>query len=413
VRTEVAPGRPSPNGGASLPGLTRRYVVAFAIVGALAIAKHLAEDWLLRGEARQVELINAVGRQRPRLQQAVILLQQLELAPDATARDSLRAELQRGVDELDRAHRRLAHDTVGTSGGGSLAPGTRPRGVGVSPDGDRRFHAFLESTRAIARGAGAEPSALAAAGLDLAAAQDRVVDELTEAHRATVNRARTVGLLLLLLLLVALVVVAAVIFEPLVRRIRREARHLEEANAQLKRLSFLDGLTSIPNRRAFEERFQLEWRRAQRHASPISVLMIDIDYFKEYNDHYGHQRGDECLTQLAQRLRNSVSRPGDFVARYGGEEFAIILPDTDLSGATAVAENLRRRVAGLRIAHAASPARDVVTISVGVASVIPDPGSPVPVAAADHALYRAKQLGRNRVEVAGETPPELEQAAER
>ncbi len=411
---EVAARRPHVDGGAPLTGLTRRYVAALAIVGALAVAKYIAEDRVLRRETHQATLINTAGQQRARLQRSVALAQQLAAMPEGPDRDSVRSALAGVLAAFEGSHQRLAHSE-------SLSQSV----VALSPDAERiyfdqpagldvRLHAYADSMRRVIAtqptGDTAVLRHLLREASQIAGLQDQTVTALVAEHEATLARARRSALVLLLALLVALALIGLLIFQPLVRRIRQEARLLEEANAQLKRLSFLDALTSIPNRRAFEERFQLEWRRAQRHSSPISVLMIDIDHFKEYNDHYGHQRGDECLAQLAQRLRNSVSRPGDFVARYGGEEFAIILPDTDVAGATAVAENLRKRAAGLRIPHAASPVRDVVTISVGVASIIPDPGSPIPVAAADQALYRAKQLGRNRVEVAGEMSQRVNQA---
>lgn len=371
---------------------------------------------MLRREMHQAKLINDAGRQRTRLQRSVVLLQQLASVADRPTIDSARAELVRVVAAMQAAHGSLLHGHPDSLGVATLS--SEAQRVYFEPPTllDRKLHDYFDAAQGVvALDIDSVPvdqklirQAVTAAG-EMAGLQDMAVDALITEHEANLQRARTVTIALLSTLLASLVLVGVLIFEPMVKRIRREARLLEEANAQLKRLSFLDALTSIPNRRAFEERFQLEWRRAQRHSSSIAILMIDIDHFKEYNDHYGHQRGDECLAQLAQRLRNSVSRPGDFVARYGGEEFSIILPDTDLGGASAVADNLRRRVAGLRIPHAASPVRDIVTISVGAAAVIPDPGSPVPVAAADHALYRAKQLGRNRVEVAGELPLGLDQ----
>lgn len=405
------------NGGASMPALSRRYIVALAIVGALAIGKHLAEYNILRRETRQAQLINDAAHQRARLQRSVVLLQQLATAAERRAVDSVRTELARLLREMRATHGDLLHGDPDSLGVTTFS--NEARRVYLEPPAllDHKLHEYFDAVQGVAAvdadsvpvGAALIRRAVVSAG-EMAALQNVTLDALVTEHEATLRRARTIAVVLLIALLASLVLIGILIFEPMVKRIRREARLLEEANAQLKRLSFLDALTSIPNRRAFEERFQLEWRRAQRHSSSIAILMIDIDHFKEYNDHYGHQRGDDCLAQLARRLRNSVSRPGDFVARYGGEEFAIILPDTDLAGASAVAENLRRRVAGLRIQHAASPVRDIVTISVGAAAVIPDPGSPAPVAAADHALYRAKQLGRNRVEVTGDLPWGLDQA---
>ncbi|MGE5397647.1 MAG: diguanylate cyclase [Chitinophagales bacterium] len=176
-------------------------------------------------------------------------------------------------------------------------------------------------------------------------------------------------------------------------------RQLEQANQRLQRLSSLDGLTGIVNRRYFEETLDKEWRRAMREEKPLTLLMIDIDFFKDYNDHYGHLAGDDCLKNIAKILQNEIKRPGDLVARYGGEEFAVILPDTDSVGGMVVAELLRTRVVASQIQHEASSISDYVTVSVGVCTMIPVRNA-IPstiIAAADSALYLAKQEGRNRV----------------
>ena len=176
---------------------------------------------------------------------------------------------------------------------------------------------------------------------------------------------------------------------------------LEEANTKLQQLSELDALTGIANRRRFEDTLTREWRRATRDQLPLSLVMIDIDYFKNYNDAYGHQLGDECLRRVATEIREAITRPGDLVARYGGEEFAAILPSTPAKGAFAVAELLRLRVERIATRHQTSPL-GVVTISVGVASMTPGESfaKETLVAAADGALYAAKRAGRNRVETA-------------
>jgi diguanylate cyclase (GGDEF)-like protein len=177
---------------------------------------------------------------------------------------------------------------------------------------------------------------------------------------------------------------------------------LREANRRLERLSQLDGLTEIANRRAFDEALALEWRRCGRAETPLSLAMVDIDCFKDFNDHYGHRRGDECLRLVALALRDGVHRAGDLVARYGGEEFALLLPGMDAEHATAFADAVRARIEALAIPHATSGVAPVVTISGGVATVFPrrglSPGGLVD--AADRALYRAKRDGRNRVEAA-------------
>ena len=170
----------------------------------------------------------------------------------------------------------------------------------------------------------------------------------------------------------------------------------------LRELSMIDTLTRIPNRRRMDELFQLEWKRGQRSRAPISLIMIDIDHFKLYNDTYGHPAGDECLRLVARELSDSMRRSGDFVARYGGEEFVVLLPGNDIAGASNVAETMRQGVKRLELEHKNSPVAKVVTISLGVASVLPDAFSDPEslLKAADDALYVAKKNGRDRVEAA-------------
>jgi diguanylate cyclase (GGDEF)-like protein/PAS domain S-box-containing protein len=182
----------------------------------------------------------------------------------------------------------------------------------------------------------------------------------------------------------------------------RDIARRKEMEAELRCLSYQDGLTGVANRRHFDDALAREWRRSGRDKDPLSLIMIDIDLFKAYNDAYGHQKGDECLKQVAQSIRSGLKRPGDLAARYGGEEFVVILPDTDMEGAVAVAEKLQNSVEGLRIPHQASDVSDHVTVSQGVATAIADPTDTPEalVKAADQALYQAKEAGRNQVATA-------------
>lgn len=168
----------------------------------------------------------------------------------------------------------------------------------------------------------------------------------------------------------------------------------------LENLSSLDGLTGIPNRRRFDEVARKEWKRSIREGVPLSLLLIDIDGFKAFNDNYGHLAGDDCLKQVATTLAHVIRRPSDFLARYGGEEFVALLPRTDRAGAAIVAEQMREAVAGLGIPHAHSPTAPNLTISLGVATVLPTIRHSLSglIDAGDQALYRAKHGGRNRVE---------------
>ncbi len=173
----------------------------------------------------------------------------------------------------------------------------------------------------------------------------------------------------------------------------------KRAQQILKKYSMEDGLTGLANRRRFDEALENEWQRALREQQPLSLIMLDIDYFKEFNDIYGHQAGDDCLKKVAACLRKNVRRAGDLVARYGGEEFVVVLPNTDLEGAREVADAMNRTVRDMNLRHKGSHGRDHLTISAGVACGIPSRGhdSVKVLEKADQALYRAKRAGRDCV----------------
>lgn len=200
------------------------------------------------------------------------------------------------------------------------------------------------------------------------------------------------------------------IFRDLMRQIairdyvETELRHagmdLERANAELRSIAMKDGLTGLANRRSFDNTLDRELKRAQRGDEPLSLIMLDVDFFKKYNDRYGHVAGDECLRTVAKAVSASAGRAGDLACRYGGEEFAVVLPGTDIGGAGCVAETVRAAVMATQVAHADSP-MDVVTVSVGVATTRPGVQQPYNPTAliqqADQLLYQSKTAGRNRV----------------
>lgn len=184
-------------------------------------------------------------------------------------------------------------------------------------------------------------------------------------------------------------------------RVRTQLTVKRQADA-LRALTLTDPLTGVANRRAFDERLEAEWRRCARAGLPVALILVDVDHFKAYNDHYGHQGGDACLVQVAAALRRGAGRTHDLVTRYGGEEFAILLPQLDTLGAEGVAHRLLDELAQLDLPHAASPTAPHITVSMGLCSMVPREGQghDALFAAADALLYQAKAGGRNQYRMA-------------
>jgi len=186
------------------------------------------------------------------------------------------------------------------------------------------------------------------------------------------------------------------------RALRASQIKLEELNIRLLKLANLDGLTGLANRRFFDERLAAEWLRAMRNRNPLTLIMFDVDWFKQYNDKFGHLEGDECLKRIARSAQEIFSRPADTVARFGGEEFIILLPETDSGGALKVAEKLRAEIEDLHLPNPDSSVGPFITVSLGVSTIVPVVNSSPDdfIKLADEALYRAKNAGRNRISVA-------------
>jgi len=203
------------------------------------------------------------------------------------------------------------------------------------------------------------------------------------------------------------------IFSATVKTLNTEIMHstllrekLEQANKEAEEMARLDGLTGIPNRRCMDEYLTNEWQRALREKTEISVVLLDIDFFKVFNDTYGHQSGDDALARVARCLKKQIHRPADMVARYGGEEFLIILPDTPVQGAFSLAEKMCQHIHELEIPNSSSNISPYLTISCGVSSIIPEESIPLDrvIHFADKALYQAKHKGRNRVTIMQHPP---------
>jgi len=183
------------------------------------------------------------------------------------------------------------------------------------------------------------------------------------------------------------------------KKVAERTAELERVNQELNQLANLDGLTQVANRRCLQETFEREWYRLARDQGPLSMIICDVDYFKRYNDTYGHQMGDECLQKIAETLKNTLKRPADLVARYGGEEFVVLLPNTKASGAWIVAQQIQYSVRQLSIEHKASLVSPFITISMGLCSTIPTHATSGEALfkIADQALYEAKKQGRDRI----------------
>ncbi|QTP58841.1 sensor domain-containing diguanylate cyclase [Billgrantia antri] len=179
---------------------------------------------------------------------------------------------------------------------------------------------------------------------------------------------------------------------------KKSEEKLLRLQRELEELSYQDGLTGVANRRLLDSSLEAEWASARRNGHPLSFIMLDIDCFKQYNDHYGHLAGDDCLRRIAHILGSSILRPRDLLARFGGEEFALVLPETDLEAAREVAERCRAAISDAAIPHRASDISHLVTVSMGVATATPVSGTPASlIEQADRRLYRAKQDGRDRI----------------
>ena len=192
------------------------------------------------------------------------------------------------------------------------------------------------------------------------------------------------------------------VIDAMVETINQRTEELQNANQQLMLMSMQDGLTGIANRRAFDLNLHKEYRRAMRSQEPLSVILLDVDFFKCFNDTYGHLKGDHCLMAVASCLQQQIHRPADMVARYGGEEFVIVLPNTAAEGALMLAERTRAAVQHLNISHSGSTISPWVSISLGVVTTVPAveagmEGLAAMLNQADQAMYLAKQQGRNRV----------------
>ncbi len=383
-----------------------KYVAGLTIIALLALANFFAFSGLVEAEQATAAIINIGGRQRMLTQKVALLSLRLTDTDDGEVRNVIRTEMRHTISQMEAAHLGLLYGNPDLGLPGNLSPGVREMLFDPPYSINDQLTAYLREVMILANvpddellSQGYRQARIVASSAELVDYMNQLVNRLqgeSEARQRKINGMGAAGLSVMLLVLIFEFLF---IFQPAARAISREAEQLAAANAELTRLSNVDGLTGVANRRLFDDFFVAEWQRAVRAKQSLTVIMADVDHFKLFNDTYGHQAGDECLRQVASALSGGIQRATDLVARYGGEEFAVILPDIDAGGAATVAERLRAAVEGLGIPHAASPVGPVVTISLGAATVRPDAGGmPLAVIAqADMALYRAKQQGRNRV----------------
>lgn len=393
----------------SVRALTVKYIAGLTIIALLSLTTYLAVQQIIATEQASAAIINVSGRQRMLAQKTALLGLQLADAADPARKAALRGELARTIAYMEANHAGLASGSADLGLPATLSPEVRAILFGRPVMLDAKLREYLAEAKQLVQAPDSELSdanphliRIVAMSGELVDALNMVVNQYQKESEARTASLLTVQTTVLAIMIVVLVLEAMFLFQPAVMTIRREADELAAANAELQRLSNVDGLTAIANRRLFDGFLAREWLRAVRRQEPLTLVMIDVDHFKNFNDTYGHQAGDDCLRRVAAALQANIKRTTDLIARYGGEEFAAVLPDTDAGGAARVAERLRAAVEALGLAHAASSAGTVVTVSLGTATVLPTAdGSPdALVALADQALYQAKQQGRNRVVVA-------------
>ncbi len=389
----------------SAHSLTVKYIIGLILIALLSLASYYIIAHLITAEQASAAIINLGGRQRMLSQRTALLSLQLADATDPVQAANVRSELARTVATMEMVHEGLVHGSPKLGLPGSLSPEAAVLMFDKPVMLDSKLKDYWAEAKALIQDPDSSLSDRNPHVLKITAMSDTIVDALIvlvdqfqRESEARMARLKALQAAVLFAMIVVLLLEALFIFQPAVLTIRRETDKLAAANLELQRISNSDGLTGIANRRLFEDFLGREWQRAGRQREPLTLIMIDVDHFKSYNDTFGHQAGDECLRRLAEVLRANVKRTTDLVARYGGEEFAAVLPDTDAAGAAGVAEQLRAAVEALAIPHTASPVSQVVTVSLGTATVFPGPGdSPADIVAmADQAMYQAKQQGRNR-----------------
>lgn len=387
--------------------LTKRYLLALGIIATLSITAFCIVYQVIHTQETYASIINISGRQRMLSQKAALLSTQLLDCKNDSDEIEIRNQLYEVMSLMEMSHKGLILGNPAMNLPGNPSPEVMALYSDPPVSLSQQVRSFTDHIVSLLNEPGDKLTSrnphlvyiLTAARGDLLQSLDKVVQQYEKEAQQHIKRLEMLEIIIVSLTLLLLVFEALFIFRPMVRHVYKETTQLRDYNNQLQVLSSFDSLTGIANRRSFDEYLANEWDHAARSSSWISLILIDIDFFKYYNDTYGHQAGDHCLYQVATTLNNSLHRSGDLAARYGGEEFAVVLPDTDSRGAMVVAEILRSEIEQLNIPHAKSTVANHVTVSMGIASTMPAThNSPEKlIEEADQALYAAKKSGRNRV----------------
>lgn len=378
---------------------TQKYLLALCSTAILLVIITLTTHYNIELQKDNALMINQSGKQRMLVKEIALKSLQISSNPVPGTEGKLKGELLTALTQLQKSHSELSRSEI---------PAVKTIYISLPKSLDHQIRRYIDDGLIFARMPVEElthqkplvEALLLAASGDLLTALDEATHLFQmESERQTLTLLRIAQGSLVIALFV-LLLQGLYIFRPMIHTIELEKEKLIKLNEELERQASIDGLTGVPNRRQLDKYVQQELARSLREKTPLAIIMADIDYFKAYNDLYGHLAGDECLKQVAQALTEAVRRPTDLVARYGGEEFAIVLPNTDFSGMTLIAEACRKKVENLTISHNGSLVSGVVTISLGVTGLNGVQGNIGSLfAAADSALYKAKKSGRNKVVV--------------
>ncbi len=391
----------------SLSKLTRTYVLALSLIAVLTFAIFITLHQVILTQTDSARLVNLSGSQRWLSQKASLLSVELIHSTTPEERELLSRDLSLTIEQIQNNNQQLVKGSLDKPQ--HLSPQMKSMYFDPPINLQARFERFTSEALALSE----EPAHsltpnnphftyLLQNKETLLESLNQIVNQYQKESEDKIKSLQLLVSISGVIILLTLVFLGLNIFRPLTNTLLNERAQLEQANQELSYLSSMDGLTGIANRRQFDQFLVQVWSLASRKKEPITLVMCDIDFFKAYNDHYGHLQGDECLKKVATALKESVKRQGDLLARYGGEEFVVVLPNTDETGGELLAEALRANVEHLEIPHLFSSAAPMVTISLGVAFQYASPTT-LPehlIAAADQALYQAKQTGRNRLVLA-------------